>query len=226
VRGEDTRLSAAEPLQGSHPHLHWGAAPMLAVLAALWAHAPAADTPPPEQVITTTAAALVKTMAARHDELAADRRKLNALVDELLRPRFDLDTSCRLILGPHWKTATPAQRQRFVAAFQGFLVASYGHALLEFKHDTLKVLPAKEPLVGSSTQVRTTMKLTSGRTFQVDFYMRLDDRGWRIVDVLVEGVSYVRSYRGDFGLEIRASSLDALIVRLEDFAKSKLSEAK
>ena len=54
------------------------------------------------------------------------------------------------------------------------------------------------------------MKLTSGRTYQVDFYMRLDDRGWRIVDVLVEGVSYVRSYRGDFGLEIRASSLDAL----------------
>ena len=70
-------------------------------------------------------------------------------------------------------------------------MASYGHALLEFTHDTLKVLPAKEPLVGSSTSVRTTMKLTSGRTYQVDFYMRLDDRGWRIVDVLVEGVSYV-----------------------------------
>jgi phospholipid transport system substrate-binding protein len=196
---------------------------MLAVLAALWANAAATDTPPPEQVITTTTVAIVKVVAARHDELAADRRKLKALVDELLRPRFDLSTSCRLILGQHWKTATPEQRQRFVDAFYGFLVASYGHALLEFSPDTLKVLPAKEPLVGSSTQVRTIMKLTSGRTYQVDFYMRLDDRGWRIVDVLVEGVSYVRTYRGDFGLEIRASSLDALNDRLEAFASSKLS---
>ena len=65
------------------------------------------------------------------------------------------------------------------------------------------------------------MKPTSGRTYQVDFYMRLDDRGWRIVDVLVEGVSYVRSYRGDFGLEIRASSLDALNKRLEDSPRGR-----
>jgi phospholipid transport system substrate-binding protein len=219
-------LNAAESLPSPHPLPHCGAAPVLAALLALWPETAALETPSPEQVITTTAAALTEVMAKRHDELAAERRKLNALVDELLRPRFDLETSCRLILGQHWKTATPEQRRRFVDAFQGFLMASYGHALLEFTHDTLKVLPAKEPVVGSSTSVRTTMKLTSGRTYQVDFYMRLDDRGWRIVDVLVEGVSYVRSYRGDFGLEIRASSLDALNKRLEDFASSKLSAAR
>ena len=219
-------MSATEPLPDPHPHLHCGAAQVLAVLVAFLASSAAADTPSPDQVITETASALTEVIAKRHDELAADRRKLNALADELLRPRFDLETSCRLILGQHWKIATPEQRRRFVDAFQGFLMASYGHALLEFTHDTLKVLPAKEPVVGSSTSVRTTMKLTSGRTYQVDFYMRLDDRGWRIVDVLVEGVSYVRSYRGDFGLEIRASSLDALNKRLEDFASSKLSAAR
>ena len=219
-------MNAAESLPGPRPHLQCGAAQVLAFLVAFLANSAAAETPSPEQVITQTASALTEVIARRHDELAADRRKLNALADELLRPRFDLETSCRLILGQHWKTATPEQRRRFVDAFQGFLMASYGHALLEFTHDTLKVLPAKEPVVGSSTSVRTTMKLTSGRTYQVDFYMRLDDRGWRIVDVLVEGVSYVRSYRGDFGLEIRASSLDALNKRLEDFASSKLSASR
>ena len=91
-------------------------------------------------------------MAKRHDELAADRRKLNALVDELLRPRFDLETSCRLILGQHWKTATPEQRRRFVDAFQGFLMASYGHALLEFTRDTLESTAGEGTCVGSSTR--------------------------------------------------------------------------
>jgi phospholipid transport system substrate-binding protein len=219
-------LNAGETLRLSHPHPHVGPAPTLAVLVALWAGAASAETAPPEKVVAATASAIADVMVARHDEYDADRRKLGTLVDELLRPRFDLETSCRLILGQHWKTATPAQRQRFVEAFQGFLVASYGHALLEFNHRTLKVLPAKEPLVGSSTQVRTVMRLTSGRTYQVDYYMRLDDRGWRIVDVLVEGVSYVRTYRSDFGQEIRVRGLDALNERLENFAASKLSAAK
>lgn len=186
----------------------------------------AAEAVLPADVIAATATAIAEVMKERQDELDSDRRKLNALVKELLLPRFDLETSCRLILGSHWKTATPEQRKRFVEAFYGFLVASYGHALLEFNHDTLKVLPSQEPVVGSSTQVRTRMKLTSGRIYQVDFYMRLGDTGWRVVDILVEGVSYVRSYRGDFGLEIRASGLDALSGRLEAFAARKQSPVR
>lgn len=189
-------------------------------------HASYADTPPPEQVIVTTMAAIADVVAARHDELVADRRKLHTLVDVLVRPRFDLETSCRLILGPHWKTATPEQRRRFVEAFYDLLVASYGHALLDFRHDALQVHPAREPLVGSSTQVRTTLTLATGKVYHIDFYLRLDDRGWRIVDAIIEGVSYVRTYRGDFGLEIRASGLDALNDRLEALAASKLSSVK
>jgi phospholipid transport system substrate-binding protein len=218
-------LSANKGLPRSPAPVRRIAASLLAFLAVLWVQAEAAETPPPAQVVATTALAIADTMAARQAELSADRRKLHAQVVELLRPYFDLDTSCRLILGPQWKTATPAQRQRFVAAFQGYLVASYGHAMLEFKPDTLVVLPGQDPIVGPSTQVHITMKLTGGRTYPVDFYMRLDERGWRIVDVLVEGVSYVRSYRSDFGLEIRTTGLDALSARIEDFARTHPSGA-
>ena len=44
--------------------------------------------------------------------------------------------------------------------------------------------------------------------------------------MLVEGVSYVRGYRSDFGLEIRGTGLDALNARLEAYARDKLAEAK
>ena len=187
--------------------------------------AAAAEPLPPEEVVATTDTRIVEIVAERRDALKADRRALNALVVELLRPQFDLDTTCRLILGAHWKTATPEQRQRFVVAFQDFLVASYGHALLHFTPRTLVLHPQQDPLVGPSTQVHTTMTLTSGDTYPVDFYMRLDGRGWRVVDVLVEGVSYLRGYRSDFGLEIRGTGLDALNARLEAYARDKLAEA-
>ncbi|MEX2126214.1 MAG: ABC transporter substrate-binding protein [Woeseia sp.] len=197
------------------------AASLLVLLAAPANEVPAAEALPPEQVIATTADSFATVVATRYAELEADLHGNHALVDEYLLPQFDFTSACRLILRGHWKTATPEQQQRFVDAFYRFLLASYGEALLEFRHDTVKVLPPRENTAGASTRVRTEMKMTDGSVFNVDFYMRLDDRGWRIVDVIAEGVSYVRTYRSEFGLEIRADSLDALTARLEDVAAKK-----
>ena len=95
------------------------------------------------------------------------------------------------------------QRERFVAAFYHFLLASYAHALLEFRFDTVTVLPLDEPPGESPLHVRTMMKLSDGTRYHVDYYMRPTPAGWKIVDVIAEGVSYVRTYRTDYGAEIR-----------------------
>jgi len=58
------------------------------------------------------------------------------------------------------------------------------------------------------------MKLSDGSQYHVDYYMRPTRAGWKIVDVIAEGVSYVRTYRTDFGAEVRSQGLDALIARL------------
>ena len=168
----------------------------------------------PDQVIATTAATVAAAVAKRHDELDHDKATLHALIDELLRPQFDLQAACRLILREHWNTASPAQRERFVAAFYHFLLVSYAQALLEFRFDTVTVLPLDEPPGESPVHVRTIMKLSDGSRHHVDYYMRPTPAGWKVVDVIAEGVSYVRTYRTDFGAEIRERGLDALIERL------------
>lgn len=174
----------------------------------------AAEKLAPDQVIATTAAAVAEAVAKRHDELKGDKARLHALIEELLRPQFDLQAACRLILREHWTAASPAQRERFVAAFHHFLLASYAHALLEFRFDTVTVLPLDEPPGESAVHVKTMMKLTDGSRYHVVYYMRPTETGWKIVDVIAEGVSYVRTYRTDFGAEIREHGLDALIERL------------
>jgi len=169
----------------------------------------------PEQVIATTAAAVADSVTQRRRQLKADPAELHAIADRLLRPQFDLESACRLILREHWKTATPAQRERFVAAFYHFLLASYAHALLDFRYDTLALLPAEGPPGDAAFKVKTIMKLRDGSTYHVDFYMRPTPGGWKIVDVIAEGVSYVRTYRTDFAAEIRADGLEGLVARLE-----------
>lgn len=195
---------------------------MLLLFAALWFGRTSAAESAPGEVIASTADAFATVVQTRRDELAADLRDDFALVDEFLLPYFDLQSSCRLILRDHWEAASPEQRQRFVGALYRFLLVSYGDALLEFRHDTIRIPAGQDEPLGPSARVRTEIRLAGGDVFEVDFYMRLDDRGWRIVDVIAEGISYVRTYRTDFGLEIRADGLDSLIARLESTAAERL----
>jgi phospholipid transport system substrate-binding protein len=185
-----------------------------------------ADELAPEQVIANTSTAIANAIAKRHREFEKDTQKLYALIDELVRPTFDFEGACRLILRDHWTQAAPAQRQRFVASFYHFLLASYGTALLEFRYDTITVLPADEPPDDSTARVRTVMRLSDGSTYHVDYYMRHSPAGWRILDVIAEGVSYVRTYRTDVGAEVRANGLDAVIQRFESAKARKSASPK
>lgn len=172
----------------------------------------------PEQVIAAAAAAFATVAAERRDELEQDLHGSYALVDEYLIALFDLDAACALILRGHWTSARPAERRRFVSALYRSLLATHGRALLSFRHDTISVQPAAAAAAGSSARVRATLRLSNGSVYDLEFYMRHGVRGWRIVDIIAEGVSYVRTFRTDFGAEIRATSFDALTQRLETLA--------
>lgn len=179
---------------------------------------PAPCAPPdaaPHEVIATAADAFATLVASRRADLERDLEGDYALIDEYLLPYFDLETSCRLILREHWNAASAEQRRRFARAFPRWLLAGHGHALLSFRHDTITVVRPDGDSFGGSARVRARLRLSNGSTFDLDFYLRRDPGGWRIVDVIAEGISYVRTFRSDFGLEIRATSLEALTERLE-----------
>lgn len=190
----------------------------IAVLSARLAAFAATPDHGPAEFIAEAAGTLATAVTARRADLEADRGARKAMVEEFLLPKFDLETACRLILGEHWRAAGEAERQRFVEAFYGHLLASHGDALSSFGHETIAVLPGQPDVAGASTHVRARLQMTDGESFEVDFYLRRDERGWRVVDVIVEGVSYIRTYRSDFGAEIRSQGLDALIRRLETIA--------
>lgn len=172
----------------------------------------------PSEFIDHAAGTLAAAVAGRQADLDADRGAREALVNELLLPKFDLETTCRLILAEHWRTAAASDRRRFIEAFYRYLLASYGEALPRFGSETITVLAGQGPVSGTSTRVRTRLRMTDGESFEVDFYLRRDERGWRIIDVIVEGISYIRTYRSDFGAEVRSQGLEALMLRLEGIA--------
>jgi phospholipid transport system substrate-binding protein len=179
------------------------------------ARAAAVPGPGPQQLMEQVSQDLLRELDANREAMREDPTKLRALVDEYLLPHFDTDYSARLVLGTHWRTATPAQRQRFVDAFYKSMLAAYGDAILEFTGDRLKILPFKGDPNATTATVRTEVKRSNGTPVPVNYSMRATPQGWMAWDVTIEGISYVRNFRTDFGAEIDQKGLDAVIERLE-----------
>ena len=90
---------------------------------------------------------LLHELDANRAAITKDPTKLRGLADKYLLPHFDVDYAARLVLGKHWRTATDAQKKRFIDAFYQSLMRNYGDAVAEFTEDRLKILPFKGDLV-------------------------------------------------------------------------------
>jgi phospholipid transport system substrate-binding protein len=194
---------------------------MVAALAALTAVSVANAAPvPPDEVVKTTTERLQKEIAAHEKEFKADQSKLYAFVDEVIVPKFDTKYIAQLILARHWKQASDEQRTRFQAAFKDMLVHSYANALVEY-HTSVK--PEWQPLrmAPDATDVTVNSRLLrEGKPpLPIGFAMRLKDGEWKVYDIVIENLSLVTSFRGQVNSEIKRTSLDALIQRLESGQK-------
>jgi len=192
---------------------------LLATLAAIAPDAHA-QTFAGNEIVSGTADELARTIAARRAELESDHEAIAMLVDKLILPRFDMRRGSRAILAEHWDSASPADRDRFVTAFYEYLVATYGDLLLHFKPETLRVLPFDGDPAHSPARVHTIITLNDGTEVEVDFVMIGHDADWLVVDIEAEGVSYVRTYRSQFRVDIATDGLGSVIEWLEQKAES------
>src|SRR5882757_689188 len=169
----------------------------------------------PQELVENSAKRMLVELDANRPTYAKDPAKLDALVANVLLPNFDTEYSARLVLGQTWRTATPDQRKRFVDAFYHSLLRNYGAALVDFTADRFVILPYKGDPNETMATVRTEVKRSSGDKVPVNFSLRKTDAGWKAWDVVIEGISYVKSFRTDFAAEIQQKGLDEVINRLE-----------
>jgi phospholipid transport system substrate-binding protein len=177
--------------------------------------APNANNLTPQELVENSAKRMLVELDANRTMYKGDPAKLDALVGNVLLPNFDTEYAARLVLGQSWRTATPEQRKRFVDAFYHSLLRNYGAALVDFTGDRFVVLPYKGDPNDTTATVRTEVKRSSGDKVPVNFSLHKTPEGWKAWDVVIEGISYVKSFRTDFASEIQQKGLDDVITRLE-----------
>lgn len=140
-------------------------------------------------------------MAALADRSASPEQRLRR-VDALVIEGFDLDRIARIALGRYWKTATDAERAEFATLFKAYVLNGYGRRFNEYADRQLRVVAAKP--AGEDMTVESYVE--GGATpIRLDWRLAAADGGWRVLDIQVEGVSLLITYRNEFATVIERS---------------------
>lgn len=202
------------------------ALPLLAVAPAA-VHAQQAATPAatPGKQVVDNGTRILATLQQRRAEFQKNPTALRTFIDGELRSTFDREYAARLVLGPHGRGASDADVKLFADAMTDNLMQRYGAALVTIEGKPRIRLKSETPLPGGrGVKVSTEVLREGGNPIPVDYLMR-DNGGWKIFDVMVEGVSYVQTFRSQFDAPLRQKSIAQVAADLRAGAIQPQAEA-
>jgi phospholipid transport system substrate-binding protein len=135
----------------------------------------------------------------------------------LLNEGFDVQHIGRFVLGRFWRTASEEERTEYLRLFEDFIVHSYAKRFREYAGENLKVMGTRTAGDGEA-YVLTDLLRPSGPPVRVEWRLRRDGSGFKIVDVLIESVSMSITQRDDFSATIQRAGgrVEALLAVLRD----------
>lgn len=171
----------------------------------------------PGEIVETRTKAVLGSIVEQRDAYKADPDKLYAFVKTQLDGVMDRTYSAQLVLGRNARTASQQQITDFAEALTDSLLRRYATALIDIDPGLEVKILSQTPLRnGELMRVSSQILRKSGAPVPVDYMFRpgKDGGDWKVFDVIIEGVSYVQTYRTQFDEQLRSQSLDEVIAKL------------
>ena len=127
--------------------------------------------------------------------------------------RFDYGEMAKRSLGSQWNRLGEREQQEFVDLFTEFLTATYVEKIHSYSDEEVKFL--NERLEGNHAEVKSIL-VGKKTEIPMDYRLMKKDGDWKAYDVVVDGISMVQNYRGQFTAILRSSSYEHLLEILRD----------
>ncbi|MBF0337933.1 MAG: ABC transporter substrate-binding protein [Nitrospirae bacterium] len=136
-------------------------------------------------------------------------------IQEVMEERFDFIEMSQRTLALHWQKRTEAEKKEFTSLFKNLLEGAYISKIEKYSDEQVNVIEEKTD-DGFST-VKTEV-ITQKAKIPIDYRLKSvsDDKGWKVYDVVIEGVSLVNNYRSQFQSIINTKGYDALTKMLKE----------
>ena len=170
----------------------------------------------PSKLVLDNSTRILSTLESRRAEFTRDRAALSKFVSSEFNQMFDRDYAGRLVLGVHGRGASDADVELFADALADNLMQRYGSSLLDFNTRLQVRVKSETPLRGGAImRVSTEMLRQGGEPIPVDYLMRKTGNDWKVFDVMVEGVSFVQTFRNQFDSPLRQKSIPQVAAELK-----------
>ena len=170
----------------------------------------------PEELVRRVTQEVLDAIKSDAQLAAGDRQKMLKLAEDKVLPHIDFGEAARLAVGRSWARATPEQRKQVVAEFRAMLVRTYASAIDAYRGQTLQVLPVRMKPADTDVTVRNRYLRPGATPVTIEYQMRKTAQGWKIYDIVVEGVSLVITYRSEFDAVVKQDGIEGLIRRLAE----------
>jgi phospholipid transport system substrate-binding protein len=148
----------------------------------------------PSEVVVGTSEAVIAVLK----DARLDRAGKRARIEQVVMRSVDFDTLSKLTMARNWARLTPAQQAEFKEEFRRHLSATYGRRIDDYRNETVTVLGTRPEQRGDQT-VKTKINRGGGSAdVLVDYRMRQKDGEWKVIDIVIEGVSLVANFRSQF----------------------------
>jgi len=146
---------------------------------------------------------------------SAKKDKMRAIADDM----FDFAELSKRTLAQNWNKFDPEQRKEFTKLYKTLLADTYADKILTYTNE--KIVFTKEvPLTDTTVEVRSTV-IRKPSEVPITYRVIKKADGWRVYDVVVEGVSLINNYRSQFREILLSKPPESLLETL----RKKVSKA-
>jgi phospholipid transport system substrate-binding protein len=141
--------------------------------------------------------------------------EISAIINEV----FDYQELSRRTLGREWKKFSPDQQKEFVTLFEKLLESIYADRILAYTHEKIEFGKETE-LKKGQMEVESYIITTDNKKVPLFYRMTNKSGQWRVYDVVIEGVSMVKNYRGQFREILSTKKPEDLLQTLREKTKT------
>ena len=162
-------------------------------------------------------------------KIKKDPNYLRTIVRNDLLPYVQVNNAGSLVLGSHFKSTTPEQREKFFKAFSDFIEQAYAQVLTAYTDQNIQIEPAKEVGDKNLVSIRVNIVQNGGQApIKLDFKWRKNSKTgeWQAYDMVAEGVSMVVTKQNEWSGILRQQGIDALTAQIQKSAAAPVTLSK
>lgn len=171
-----------------------------------------------EALVKRTAEDTLRTLERRRAELDGNPTAIYDLVGNKLAPHFDFELITRSAVGRDWNKASADQRRLLIKSFRELLVSTYAKSLAKYSGEQVLYKPSRAGTRAGTVVVPTEVTGGGGPSIPIDYRMHKQSGSWKVYDLVIDNVSMISNYRGQFRATIARSGIDGLIRELQSKA--------